>query len=229
MSAGNSRAVDSNQQGPHDHLLSTVTRFRQDDRFRKPIAPFNQEAFAQVGRWLTGHENDWILDAGCGTGVSTCELARRFPDTLVVGVDRSEQRLRRQKTTPENARFVRADLVDFWRLAAAARWRPRAQYLLYPNPYPKKQQFKQRWHAHPVFPAIVGLGGQLVCRSNWALYVEELALALGLYGIDCTRTRVSTPEGLSAFERKYHASGQILWELRARLAPSDALAQDTRR
>jgi tRNA (guanine-N7-)-methyltransferase len=42
-----------------------------------------------------------ILDAGCGVGHSTIQLARAFPDHWVIGVDQSEDRLSRKKPYPD--------------------------------------------------------------------------------------------------------------------------------
>lgn len=225
MTAGNSRPVTSNQQGPHDDLVSTVERFRHADEFRKPIAPFNIEAFAAATDWLEAHPGPWILDAGCGTGASTCQLGERHPELAVLGVDRSEHRLSRRQPIPDNVRLVRADLVDFWRLAAAAGWRPQKQYVLYPNPYPRKRQLKQRWHAHPVFRHLIMLGGELECRTNWPIYLTEMQQALACYGIDAAPEVLTAPDGLSPFERKYNASGQTLWRLQATLtaAPDEEI------
>ncbi len=217
MTVGNSRSVTSNQAGPHEALVNTVERFRCTDEFRKPIAPFNLAAFSTAADWLDARPGPWILDAGCGTGDSTCRLGERYPGLSVIGVDRSEHRLSRRRQQPDNVLFTRADLVDFWRLAADAGWSPQKQFLLYPNPYPRKQQFKQRWHTHPVFRHLVRLGGQLECRTNWPLYLKEMQQALGCYDIDAQVTELQSPEGLSPFERKYSASGQPLWCLRADL------------
>ena len=116
---------------------------------------------------------------------------------------------------PDNTLLVRADLVDFWRLALNAGWRPRRHYLLYPNPYPKTAHLKLRWHGHPVFPALLALGGRLELRSNWRLYLQEFALAAAQASDVVAEVQPFTPEGeyLTPFERKYHQSGQDLWRL----------------
>ena len=164
-----------------------------------------------------------ILDAGCGVGLSTRRLAERFADQAVIGIDRSADRLSRDHgPLPDNALLVRADLVDFWRLALAADWRPVRHYLLYPNPYPKAAHLKMRWHGHAVFPVILALGGRLELRSNWKLYVEEFALALELaVGVSAAVEPHAPVECLTPFEQKYHASGQPLWRLVVEL-PHDA-------
>jgi hypothetical protein len=50
--------------------------------------------------------------------------------------------------------FVRADLVDYWRLLAEAGIGLARHYILYPNPWPKIGHLARRWHAHPVFPFV---------------------------------------------------------------------------
>jgi len=111
-----------------------------------------------------------ILDSGCGTGRSTRLLALRHPDIPVVGVDRSANRLARNRGArnassapgePRNMLLIRADLSDFWRvLYETARLRVVKHYIFYPNPYPKRKHLLRRWHAHPIFPLLVHLGLQ---------------------------------------------------------------------
>lgn len=223
-----SRAITSSQQGPHQDLVRRVQRAR-DSAWQRPPAEHTRTAFEGAAQWLADQNRPLILDAGCGVGLSTRRLAERHPDHAVMGVDRSEQRLSRDHgTLPDNALLVRADLVDFWRLAMAAEWRPARHFLLYPNPYPKSTQLKKRWQGHPVFPAILALGGVLELRSNWAIYVQEFALGVKtLRGLD-GEIDAFTPEGalmtpfeqtfLTPFEQKYVESGQTLWRYRVDLS-----------
>ncbi|WP_251977644.1 tRNA (guanine(46)-N(7))-methyltransferase TrmB [Salinicola avicenniae] len=214
-----SRAITTTQEGPHDDLARRVQRAR-DSAWQRPPAAHTQAAFAEADTWLAQRQQPLVLDAGCGVGLSTRQLAERFPTHAVIGVDRSEDRLSRDHgELPDNALLVRADLVDFWRLAGAAGWQPARHFLLYPNPYPKKTQLKKRWHGHPVFPALVGLGGTLELRTNWAIYAQEFAQGVRLLtGLDGTLSR-HDPDGafLTPFERKYHLSGQALWRYRVEL------------
>lgn len=224
---GNSRPVSSSQTGPHESLRERVAR-HAEGRFGKPIADYNREAFEEVNQRVREAGLPLILDSGCGTGDSSRELARRHPEHLVVGVDRSADRLARQRSdTPTNCVLVRADLLDFWRLARQAGWRLSRHYLLYPNPEPKARHLKRRFHAHPVFPDFVSLGGQIESRSNWRIYLEELAIALAFHGRE-TRLRPLDTQGqpLTLFERKYQASGQTLWLLET--VDADANPPETR-
>ena len=215
----NSNPVASPQTGPH-HRLAALVRKHQAQPFLKPPAPYSNAAYQ---RFLAARApcQAVILDACCGTGESSLMLARRHPQHLVVGVDQSAQRLARglaQPGPPPNLLLLRADMVDFWRLLAAAGVVLAAHYLLYPNPWPKPAQLMRRWPAHPVFPTIVALGGQLECRSNWRVYAEEFAAALRLVsGRAPTFEIIAAAQGLSPFERKYHQSGHTLYRVAADL------------
>ncbi|HKM15214.1 MAG TPA: SAM-dependent methyltransferase [Marinospirillum sp.] len=218
MPASYSCQVISNQTAPYEKLTEVVQRHQQTV-FQKPIASFNQQAFEQAQQRLAEHGGPLILDSCCGVGQSTRLLAAQFPKHFVLGIDRSVDRLERKLgKLPSNACLIRADLVDFWRLAAAANWRPDYHFLLYPNPSPKKKDFKLRWHGHPVFKYLVALGGRLECRTNWPLYVIEMQQALKLMGVAANLQRlVVLDEPLTPFERKYAKSGHDLWQLTAQL------------
>ena len=221
----NSRAIVTNQPGPHQDLARRVARALAHP-LKKPVAEHTRKAFAEAEAFRAARPWPLILDAGCGVGISTRRLAEQYPDHVVIGIDRSADRLSRDHgALPDNALLVRADLVDFWRLALAAGWRPARHYLLYPNPYPKAAHLKMRWHGHPVFPAILALGGRLELRSNWRLYVEEFALATEQATGEPVRVEPYQPQDdfLTPFERKYHDSGQSLWRLAIGLPPSPEL------
>lgn len=214
MLESSSRAVTSSQTAPHEDLERQLIRHAQRP-FAKPVAAYNREAFDQVATQLATSQHALILDSGCGTGDSSRLLAYRYPDHWVVGVDRSANRLSRHRAdTPPNCLLVRADLIDFWRLALEHGWAPAHHYLLYPNPEPKPRHLKRRFHAHPVFPAFVALGGRIESRSNWRVYLEELAQALTFHGRACRIESIPADEPpMTLFERKYRASGQPLWRL----------------
>jgi tRNA (guanine-N7-)-methyltransferase len=227
----NSSAISTSQTGVHEHLPTLLARHAATP-FRKPVTDYNRHAFAHsIAAWHAAGSAPLILDTGCGVGLSTLHLARRYPDHFVIGIDQSADRLARNTDTlhwqgpePENLYFIRADLVDYWRLLLEAGILPARQYLLYPNPWPKIGHLARRWHGHAVFPSIVALGGHIECRSNWKIYVEEFASALNLLtgprltaAAVCEDYVTSTPE--TPFERKYLASGQTLWRCQVQLTP----------
>jgi len=211
-----SRIPHSSQIGPHPRLRETVLRHLRHP-WRSAIHEYSRRAFAALAERIDP-KCSLVLDSGCGTGASTAALARAHPDCEVVGVDRSAARLAKAPALPGNAHVLRAELADVWRLARAAGWKPAHHYLLYPNPWPKPGHFQRRWHGHAVFPVLLALGGRLVLRSNFELYVEEFARALALAGvIDVKVVSFAADEPLSPFERKYAASGHRLFELTAQL------------
>jgi tRNA (guanine-N7-)-methyltransferase len=103
--------------------------------------------------------------------MSTFLLSQQYKGIPVLGIDRSENRLERNlkinhvhmkgdlAAPYDNVKLVRADLVDFWTLALRdSNWVVSDHYILYPNPYPKGKHLVRRWHGHPVFPVLLGLG-----------------------------------------------------------------------
>jgi len=221
MSDANSRFISSAQDGPHRDLEALVRRHMAHP-FRKPIADYNRAAFAEaMAAWMQfGRESPLILDAGCGVGWSTLNIAQQFPGHFVLGVDQSIDRLTRGKPMelPANASLIRADLVDFWRLLAENGIRLARHYNLYPNPWPKIGHLARRWQGHAVFPVWKDLGGVLECRSNWQIYIEEMAQALTLLsGQPVVAEAYATATPMTPFEKKYLASGHELWRCRVDL------------
>lgn len=229
MTSSLSSPIASAQAGIHEQLSQLVARHAAHP-FQKPIADYNRSAFEHsVAAWQAAGSAPLILDTGCGVGLSTFNLAQQYPDHFVIGIDQSADRLARNTqwagAPPENLCFVRADLVDYWRLALAAGVRPARHYLLYPNPWPKIGHLARRWHGHAVFPAIVQLGGQIECRSNWRIYIDEFAAALAqLRGQPVATEAYVTDAPMTPFERKYLASGHSLWRCRADLDQTGAPA-----
>lgn len=224
----NSRFIVSNQAGIHEGLERCVARHAATP-FQKPLSAPARAAFeASIASWEKAGKPPLILDSGCGVGLSTLHLAQRHPGHYIIGIDQSADRLARQThwpgPIPANCTRVRADLVDYWRLLLQAGIHPARHYLLYPNPWPKKHHLGRRWHGHPVFPALVALGGHFECRSNWRIYIEECAAALRqLTGQEvAVEPYPETPAPdftpITPFEKKYLDSGHSLWRCRVSLA-----------
>lgn len=207
----NSSPVQSNQ--PHTHpALPALVHRHLTNRWRKPVASHNQEAFDRLQDRLLNERRPLIMDSFCGTGHSTTQLAQRYPDHLVVGVDKSAQRLSRHEGPGQDYLLLRAECEPLWLLMAHAGITLEQHFLLYPNPWPKSIHLKRRIHGHPAFPVLLALGGKLELRSNWQLYVEEFGLALHLAG-GRGRVRALPPASpLTLFEQKYHDSGHQLWQ-----------------
>ncbi len=213
----NSRQPSSKQNGIHEKLPQLVHRHLSSP-FRKPILPFNIAAFETAQEFIARHNKPLILDSCCGVGESTYQLARQHPDAVVIGIDKSANRIGKHTQDQENYLLLRADLNDFWRLAVEAKWQLQHHYLLYPNPWPKAAHIQRRWHGSALFPSLLALGGILEVRSNWQIYIEEFALALKIAGIQTQVEHYQTQDPITPFERKYQQSGHALWRCCAQLA-----------
>ena len=140
-----------------------------------------------------------ILDSGCGTGESTIHIARRFPNIPVIGIDKSCDRLNKAgnpvqtagDAIPPNAFWIRAELLDFWRLALdhvkADKWTIPYHAVYYPNPWPKQSEATRRFHMHPIFPTLLALSGVTELRTNWEIYAREFAEATKIVFDECAR------------------------------------------
>jgi tRNA (guanine-N7-)-methyltransferase len=220
------RPVTSAQQMPHPRVGDIVHRHLAT-MWREPTATHASAAFAALRAHLA-NAGALVLDSGCGTGESTDVLARRHPEALVVGIDKSALRLRARIGSDaiarvDNAIWLRADAAALWRLLAESGVQLAAHYLLYPNPWPKAAQLRRRWHAHPAFPHLLTLGGALELRCNWRVYADEFALALHAAG-EHAEIDALPDDGavLSPFERKYRAAGHALWRVRCELRGATA-------
>ena len=181
-----------------------------------------------------------ILDSGCGTGESTLNIALANPGIPVIGIDKSAARLTKNggaalndaelngaaklnSAAPQNAFLVRAELLDFWRLALgkvkAGMWHIPYHALYYPNPWPKQSEATRRFHLHPIFPTLLQLGDAIELRTNWEIYAREFAEAARVASQVATPDRTIACEAfeperpITAFERKYKEARQQLWRV----------------
>ena len=211
----NSNPVSSPQTTIHPRLTKVLTR-HQSHPDQTPIAPFSHLIWPQVQAFAAAHRS-LVLDMGCGTGESSQNLAHRHPDSGVLGLDRSSVRLGKVPTDiANNYLHLRGDQYDLLRLMLADNLRAEKVYLLYPNPSPKPEHLKRRWHAHPIWPTLLGVTGEIELRTNWLIYAEEFAFALQASGWTVTLAQIeidATNTALSLFEAKYARSGHALWRV----------------
>lgn len=217
----NSTPIISAQEGPHKDLHKILQRHQQAE-FKNIIPDFALSAFTKVDAIVQAGDQAIILDSGCGTGESSYQLAKQFPNHWVIAIDKSQHRLDRSHAhgaQPHNLMFVRCDLIHFWGLVAKAQWPIDRHYLLYPNPWPKPSHLQRRWHGHPIFPTLTTLSKNIILRTNWQIYAQEFALALEILmeqPVDVASLTISEP--MTAFERKYNRSGHSLYAVEKRLS-----------
>lgn len=218
MNREGSTSVYSNQSSIHDDLARLVQK-HMASTWHEPTPPHDREAMKEIIALLKAHNGPLILDSFCGTGMSTAKLASQHPRALVIGIDKSANRLRRHvQTQSRNYHLIRGNCEHIWAQMVSANVVCAQHYLLYPNPWPKKAHLKRRIHGHPSFPLLKQLGGAIEVRSNWKVYVDEFAAASQLLGLDTQVESLSATDPLTLFERKYAANSEDLWVCRAALA-----------
>ncbi len=240
-------SVTSNQTDIYKDLEAVVRKYASTT-FLRPVADHTRTAFERACEFVRSFANDrapfsLVLDSGCGTGESTLHLAKRFPNVPVIGIDKSAVRLTKagnerqlenaadcavngEISVPANAFWVRAELLDFWRLAlekvVAGEWNILHHALYYPNPWPKESEATRRFHLHPIFPTLLRLSPVTELRTNWEIYAREFAEAARVaddalqlkLGAEFAPFSPAVPE--TAFERKYKNAGQELFRVLVR-------------
>ena len=236
------RSVTSNQVDIYKNLEAVVRKYAATT-FLRPVADHTREAFEKACEFVRAFYGmasakcaEVVLDSGCGTGESTIHLARKFPNVPVIGVDKSAERLTKAGNDhqlkqavagslelPANVFWVRAELLDFWRLALekvnAGEWKILHHALYYPNPWPKESEATRRFHLHPIFPTLLRLSPVTELRTNWEIYAREFKEAARIAGdllslnLDVEFETFSPENPETAFERKYQAAGQELFKV----------------
>lgn len=223
---GNSRSITTNQNGLNEKLDEIVLKHLHSE-FKKPFAQHSLQAFGEielrVSEFLSNNpDGEIILDSCCGVGESSLFLAKQNPEHLVIGIDKSEYRLDKNQASEQqkivgNLLLIRGDLNDLWRMINTKSWPIISHYILYPNPWPKSKHLQRRWHGAPVFKTLLTLSRQVVVRSNWPIYIQEFGRALELAGVSSDIEQYRADIAMTPFERKYWASGQLSYQLKANL------------
>ena len=74
-------------------------KFRKE-RMQPSIDLLNRVSIGECNR---------IIDIGCGSGMSTIQLRKRFREAEIIGVDLSESMLRQAKDSVEDVKWIRRD------------------------------------------------------------------------------------------------------------------------
>lgn len=202
--------VLSNQAGIHQTLKALVLK-HQRTTFKKPISNTQKVAFEALLPLLNDNKKPFILDAGCGTGMSTALLSAQHPEALVMGIDKSIDRLNRNKHAQH---LYQLDLIAFWQQLALTGIKIDTCYLLYPNPWPKSKHVQRRFHGHAIFPTLLNLCENIEVRSNWKIYCDEFAFSAGLLTGKTVKAHGIEPQkALTRFEEKYLLSKTPIYQV----------------
>jgi len=217
MSKYNSKTITSFQNGVHENLLKYIQRYSLTN-YQRPARDFSINNIEKIKNWLK--DDSFILDLCCGIGESSYQLASRYPERKILGVDKSISRIARKnnfKVENSNILLVQDDMFDLIPLLyKELRSQVIEVHIYYPNPWPKNTHLKRRIHANPVAPFLFALTSSFILRSNWNIYLEEFAFSAN-YFLD-KESKVEKIEVIknfiTPFEKKYALSGQQIYELK---------------
>lgn len=176
-------------------------------------------------------QSPWWLEIGAGTGGFFHTLATLLPENSFLAIERDRYR---GKTLEK--RSEKAALSNFWGVRANAipwvlHFVPENQvsriYVLYPCPWPKTSERKNRWYLHPFMRVLLSKlapGGHLVWASDQQFYIEEATYSCQQkFGLNILKSGELSPhplnmlshfpQGRSKFEADFLKRGQPCFEL----------------
>lgn len=138
----------------------------------KPGAVLTQETFQK-------YPHAW-LEIGAGSGTFATSLGALHPDYLGIAMERCRMRGKRlerrvQKLGTKNVIGLRGNAIPTFIRDVPEKSLDRI-YILYPCPFPKNSQRKNRWYLHPVMPHLVRAlkpGGWILWASDQEFYIRE--------------------------------------------------------
>ena len=166
------------------------------------------------------------LEIGCGVGLHPILWGKANPDRQLIAVEHTaekfqkfEGRLARHPTLTQVV-AVHANAMTLIDQRIPPQTIDRI-WLLYPNPYPKKQDQARRWHAMPFASQLVAIlkpGGQLVSATNLEWYaLEARQFWTTHWGLREREFQAIEPGSefvpRTHFEKKYLARGERCWSM----------------
>lgn len=171
------------------------------------------------------------LEIGSGSGWMITSLAKKHPEVFFIGVERDRNR---------SASFIKRTAREGLKNVAALRGNAIPSiihgipdqsldrlYVLYPCPFYKSAQGKNRWYLHPAmrhFIRALKPGGLIVWASDQQFYIDEAATVCAkVYGLEqlihgalkpnAYNHLEEFPVGRTKFETHFLSTGQLCFEL----------------
>ena len=172
---------------------------------------------------LFGRNAPLHVDLGCGDGSFLCEMARQFPNSNFLGIERLTKRVetvRRKAEKIENVRVLRADT-----LFAVRDLLPESSvgtfYLLFPDPWPKRRHQFRRVFTRDFLDAIAaaleqeGIVRVATDQLDYFRQIERLSCAhLQFQVLPASADESVLP--ITKFERKFRDQGAPIYRLTLR-------------
>lgn len=209
----NSKRITNYKLLKREEIYSILKKY--DLNSQKPLSSYCEDVFSQICRFS---QTEIIIDCFCGIGESTYHLAKKYPDQLVIGFDKSLNRLEKQNSFKDglqkNVLLLQADVYDFYQVIEQIKKETGKkivkQFIFYPNPWPKKKNCKKRVYLNNVIPYIFAQESTVEIRSNWGRFLVEFSYVAEFYQFDFRFEQLNIKTPLTPFEKKYYLSAQNL-------------------
>jgi tRNA (guanine-N7-)-methyltransferase len=171
------------------------------------------------------------LEVGAGSGWFFVKLAELYPRKQLIAVERSRMRGQRlvqkaSKSGRENLAAFRGNAIPVLIHGIPSESVERL-YLLYPPPWPRNAQRKNRWYLHPIMPhmlRILKVGGTLIWASDQKFYIDEARFVCeSRFAMTCLKhgpleenpynDLADFPGGRTKFEQEFLRQGLACHEL----------------
>jgi tRNA (guanine-N7-)-methyltransferase len=175
-------------------------------------------------------EKIWV-EVGAGTGAFFADMAATYPDKFMIALERCKLRGKRLEKKASKAGL--SNFVGYRGNAIPAIMdgvpdgRLERIYILYPCPWPKNAQRKNRWYLHPMMPHLIRAletDGLLIWSSDQKFYIDEARwICEEIYGLKVLVHGEIQPNayndlgrfdgGRTKFEQDFLGKGQPCYEL----------------
>lgn len=212
----NSKPITDYKLLSKEDIHKVLAKYKGDNH--KPVSDY----IDNISQKIMAHGNKrLIIDCFCGVGESTYKLSEKYPDFLIIGFDKSLKRLQTQnsfkKQNPKNLLLFQADIFDFYLMLSDLvkdyDFKIEKQYILYPNPWPKKKNAKKRVYLNNVIPYLFALKSTIEVRSNWGRFLVEFSYSAEYFKYNHEFYQLRPKVPMTPFEKKYFLSGQSLNKL----------------
>ena len=192
---------------------------------------WNQKQYSLIPPTLFDHNGPVWLEIGAGTGGFFSEMARLHPDCQMIAIERCRERGKRlvnlaKRSALPNFHGFRGNAIPVV-LTGIPNGSVDRIYILYPCPWPRHSQRKNRWYLHPMMVHLYRIlkpGGVLIWASDQSFYIEEAAfvccdrfgmqnLAQGPVGNNPFNGLSHFEGGRTKFERTFLQGGLPCFEL----------------
>jgi tRNA (guanine-N(7)-)-methyltransferase len=147
------------------------------------------------------------LEVGAGSGWFFIDLAKKNPHIDFIAIERSRMRGHRLVSRTKKAELTNLASFRCNAIPTLIHNIPTESvdriYFMYPCPWPKNAQRKNRWYLHPVMPHIFRIlkkGGMIIWASDQKFYIDEAHYVCEKFGLKTLIHGEISPNPYNHFE-----------------------------